>query len=241
MAVSMEKAIAHMYALRAKHVTYSMYGSRIGTDGTADCSGAVYVSLRAGGASNAGWVVNTESEHAWLVANGFQQVAANREWSAKRGDIFIWGRKGASGGAGGHTGIFISHTQIIHCNYAQNGVSIGNHDALWAADGQPYFYAYRYKGAPKVARKAKSGYYTEAEFAKAKNQFLLMLGPGSLTVFHDNILSKPSAVKLAKGSRIYAHKIYISPSGYTRFYVGGTNGQNIGWISGNKKYVKLGA
>lgn len=146
MAVNIEAAIAYMYKLRSQGVTYSMYGSRTGTDGTADCSGAVYAALRAGGASNAGWVLNTESMHNWLVANGFMRVADNSEWTAQRGDVFIWGKQGQSGGAGGHTGIFVDGSNIIHCNYGNNGVTVNNHDAYWAADGGPYFYAYRYAG-----------------------------------------------------------------------------------------------
>ncbi|MDQ6113110.1 peptidoglycan amidohydrolase family protein [Enterococcus gallinarum] len=45
-----------------------MSDSRTGTDGTADCSRAIYVCLRKAGASNAGWVLNTDSMHSWLGA-----------------------------------------------------------------------------------------------------------------------------------------------------------------------------
>lgn len=145
--VNIEAAISYMYHLRALGITYSMDGRRDGSEGTADCSGAVYTSLRAGGASNAGWVLNTESMHSWLIANGFRRVADNTEWDAQRGDVFIWGMIGYSGGAGGHTGIFVDHDNIIHCNYGNNGVTINNHDMYWAADGGPYFYAYRYVGS----------------------------------------------------------------------------------------------
>ncbi|MCI2172173.1 peptidoglycan amidohydrolase family protein [Schleiferilactobacillus perolens] len=144
MSFSIDAAIAYMYQLQKNGVTYSMDGSRTGTDGTADCSGAVYAALRAGGMPSAGYVLNTESMHNWLLANGWQRIADNSNWNAQRGDVFIWGKIGDSAGAGGHTGIFIDHDNIIHCNYAHNGVSINNHDAYWAADGCPYFYAYRY-------------------------------------------------------------------------------------------------
>ncbi|WP_367368283.1 peptidoglycan amidohydrolase family protein [Schleiferilactobacillus harbinensis] len=150
MPFSIDSAIAYMYQLQKAGVTYSMDGSRTGTDGTADCSGAVYAALRAGGMPSAGWVLNTESMHNWLLANGWQRVADNSDWNAQRGDVFIWGKIGQSGGAGGHTGIFIDHDNIIHCNYANNGVSINNHDAYWEADGEPYFYAYRYAGAQEA-------------------------------------------------------------------------------------------
>ncbi|KRM26513.1 hypothetical protein LH991_14015 [Schleiferilactobacillus harbinensis] len=146
MSVNIDSAIAYMYQLQRNGVTYSMDGSRTGSDGTADCSGAVYAALRAGGMPSAGYILNTESLHSWLLANGWKRVADDSDWNAQRGDVFIWGKLGDSGGAGGHTGIFIDHNNIIHCNYSHNGVSINNHDAYWAADGCPYFYAYRYEG-----------------------------------------------------------------------------------------------
>jgi hypothetical protein len=145
MSFSIDAAIAYMYQLQRASVTYSMDGSRVGTDGTADCSGAVYAALRAGGMPSAGYILNTESLHSWLLANGWKQVANDSDWNAQRGDVFIWGKIGQSDGAGGHTGIFVNHDDIIHCNYSHNGVSINNHDAYWVADGCPYFYAYRYE------------------------------------------------------------------------------------------------
>lgn len=146
MPFSIDSAISYMYQLQKNGITYSMDGSRVGTDGTADCSGAVYAALRTGGMPSAGYVLNTEGMHNWLLANGWQRVADNSDWNAQRGDVFIWGKIGESAGAGGHTGIFVDGQNIIHCNYAHNGVSVNNHDAYWAADGCPYFYAYRYAG-----------------------------------------------------------------------------------------------
>ena len=148
MAVDIEKAIRHMEWLKSKGVKYSMYGSRIGTDGTADCSGAIYSALRQGGATNAGWILNTDSMHAWLEKNGFKCIATNSNWEAKRGDVVIFGKRGASGGAAGHVVMFINHDQIIHCNYSRNGVTVDSE-----ASTCPYsmgWYVYRYQGpAPK--------------------------------------------------------------------------------------------
>ena len=145
MNVDINKAIAYMKDLKSKCVTYSMEGSRTGSDGTADCSGAVYSSIKYAGAKSAGWILNTESMHDWLVLNGFTCIACNFDWEAEKGDVFIWGERGFSSGAGGHTGIFINHDKIIHCNYAKNGVSIDDYYYSWVADGQPYFYIYRLK------------------------------------------------------------------------------------------------
>ena len=140
--IDINKAIDYMYQLKNRGVTYSMSGSRIGTDGTADCSGAVYISLVKGGATKYSYPVNTESEHAWLIANGFDLIAFNKEWNMQRGDVLIFGLKGQSAGAGGHTAIAVDHNNVIHCNYAHNGVTVNPESTM------PYnmgWYVYRYK------------------------------------------------------------------------------------------------
>ena len=148
MAINMETAINNMYALKNRGITYSMTGARTGADGTGDCSGTVYDSLRKAGASDAGWVLNTDSLHNWLVQNTFECIATNKEWTAKRGDVVIFGPKGASGGSAGHVVIFISNTQVIHCTYksaSANGIYVDNEAA-----GCPYsmgWYVYRLKGS----------------------------------------------------------------------------------------------
>ncbi|MEO5302904.1 peptidoglycan amidohydrolase family protein [Enterococcus cecorum] len=142
--IDINKAIDYMYQLKNRGITYSMSGSRIGTDGTADCSGAVYISLVKGGATKHSYPVNTESEHAWLIANGFELIAFNKEWNMQRGDVLIFGIKGQSAGAGGHTAIAVDHNNVIHCNYAHNGVSVNPETTMPYSMG---WYVYRYKGA----------------------------------------------------------------------------------------------
>ncbi|XBG73370.1 hypothetical protein V4S28_01720 [Enterococcus cecorum] len=44
--INMDTAIDYMYGLKAKNIRYSMDYSRTGVDGTGDCSGTVYASLR---------------------------------------------------------------------------------------------------------------------------------------------------------------------------------------------------
>ena len=83
--------------------------------------------------------------HDWLIKNGFKLIAENVDWDAKRGDIFIWGKKGQSTGAGGHTGIFVDSNNIIHCNYARNGITVDNYNQTAAASGWMYCYVYRLK------------------------------------------------------------------------------------------------
>ena len=153
MAVNIEAAIAWMSA-RAGKVTYSM-DYRNGP-GSYDCSSSVYYALMSAGAISAGWAVNTEYEHDWLIKNGYKLIAENQDWDAKRGDIFIWGRRGQSSGAGGHTGIFVDPDNIIHCNYANNSITINNYNQTAAASGWMYCYVYRLANQPTTSPSGKT-------------------------------------------------------------------------------------
>ncbi|CYU01393.1 holin [Streptococcus suis] len=148
MAANMEQAIAWMEARRGK-VTYSM-DYRNGPN-SYDCSSSVYFALMSAGAISAGWAVNTEYMHDWLIKNGFKLIAENSVFAAQRGDIFIWGRRGQSSGAGGHTGIFVDSNNIIHCNYARNGITVDNYLATARAAGNMYYYIYRPSGQSAVS------------------------------------------------------------------------------------------
>ncbi|HEM3586830.1 TPA: glucosaminidase domain-containing protein [Streptococcus suis] len=148
MAANMEQAIAWMEARRGK-VTYSM-DYRNGPN-SYDCSSSVYFALMSAGAISAGWAVNTEYMHDWLIKNGFKLIAENSVFAAQRGDIFIWGRRGQSSGAGGHTGIFVDSNNIIHCNYARNGITVDNYLATARASGNMYYYIYRPSGQSTVS------------------------------------------------------------------------------------------
>lgn len=130
--------------------TYSMYGSRNFSDGTCDCSGAVYYGLTNGGVKPLGYIPSTETMHQWLLDNNYKLIAENSEWKMQAQDVIIWGRKGESAGAGGHTGIAVDGQNWIECtawsgggNGAEGGVIISNHDSRWAMNGCPYFYVYR--------------------------------------------------------------------------------------------------
>ena len=148
MSLNIEQAIAWMEARRGK-VTYSM-DYRNGPN-SYDCSSAVYYALMAGGAISAGWAVNTEYEHDWLLKNAFNLIAENSAFAAKRGDIFIWGKRGQSVGAGGHTGIFVDSNNIIHCNYARNGITVDGYLDIARASGNKYYYIYRPHGQSTVS------------------------------------------------------------------------------------------
>ena len=176
MTINIENAIAWMKA-RQGRVSYSME-ERDGED-SYDCSSSVYYALRSAGAVSAGWAVNTEYMHDWLINNGYTLISENTPWDAQRGDVFIWGRKGASAGAGGHTGIFIDEDNIIHCNYRYDGISVNDHDDIWVYAGRPYYYIYRLANpnaqpeAPKKGwQKDDKGYwYARANGSYPKGQF----------------------------------------------------------------------
>ena len=176
MALNMEQAIAWMEARRGK-VTYSM-DFRNGPN-SYDCSSAIYYALLSAGAIPPGWVINTEYEHDWLLKIGFKLIAENSAFSAKRGDIFIWGKKGQSAGAGGHTGIFVDSNNIIHSNYARNGITVDGYLDVARASGNKYYYIYRPpaqstipsstagKSIDKLVQETLAGKYGNGEQRKA--------------------------------------------------------------------------
>ena len=71
-------------------------------------------------------------------------------------DVFIWGRRGQSAGAGGHTGIFVDPDNIIHCNYARNGITVNNYNQTAAASGWMYCYVYRLANQSSTSTAGKS-------------------------------------------------------------------------------------
>lgn len=153
MTVDTEKAIAWM-GLKEGRVSYSM-DYRNGPD-SYDCSSAICSALIYAGASNPGWLLNTEYMHDWLVQNGYELIAENVGWDSQRADIAIWGLRGQSAGAGGHVVMFIDADNIIHCNYARNNITIDNYNQTAAASGWMYSYVYRYAGTQSQPATSKS-------------------------------------------------------------------------------------
>ena len=143
--IDMNKAI-HFGKTMVGKISYSMYGSRYCTDGTCDCSGFVYRMLREGGGSNFGYIPSTETLHSYLIQNGFTLIAENKSWNMQKGDVVIWGKKGYSWGANGHTGICIDNQNWLECTAWKNlGCTIQNHDNRLAMNSYPYWYVYRLK------------------------------------------------------------------------------------------------
>lgn len=148
MAINIEAGLAVVQRF-VNNCSYSMYGSRYYTDGTCDCSGSVYRILRESGGFDYGYIPSTETLHDYLTKLGYGKIAENSDFPMQRGDIIIWGQKGYSAGAGGHTGIALDNQNWIECTGWKDTTIIANHDQRWVMAGCPYFYAYRLKSTPK--------------------------------------------------------------------------------------------
>lgn len=98
MAIDINKAINRGKKLKSQGITYSMRGSRDGSDGTADCSGFVYNCFRMAGASKYSIIPSTETMHDWLNKNNFKLISKNKKFNGKKGDVAIFGKKGQSAG-----------------------------------------------------------------------------------------------------------------------------------------------
>lgn len=147
-----EKALAWFYARKGR-VSYSME-NRNGPD-SYDCSSSVYHALKEAGLLPASyWIGNTDTLFDALEKNGWVRLPedVNGEADTQRGDIFIWGIRGNSGGALGHTGMFVDADNVINCRY-QAGIVIDNHDWLWSASDCPPYAFYRYVGKPQEAKR----------------------------------------------------------------------------------------
>ena len=173
---------------REGKVTYSQdAGSRKGPL-QYDCSSAIYMALVAGGAGKTAgdYPVSTETEHEWLLQNGFNKVYEGK-WGdkgdvkeVKKGDIIIWGTKGSSGGDLGHTMIMSDNETIIHSSAGHNGIARDTYSKYRdeATDHQTV-YVYRYSGSTNFSEddvekietkcKPKCAYNDSSERVKGTN------------------------------------------------------------------------
>lgn len=145
----MDKVI-EWFQQRQGRVSYSMI-NRNGAS-SYDCSSSIYHALiYAGILPQSFRIGNTETMFIDLPKFGFQRIEAdgNGFIPTQRGDIFIWGKQGYTRGANGHTGIFLNPNDIIHCNYAYNGIHTDNHDDLARLNNTQYLTIFRYIGKPQ--------------------------------------------------------------------------------------------
>lgn len=139
----METAI-NWFQARKGNVYYSMV-ERNGPS-SYDCSSAVYRALiEDGDFPSTIYIGNTDSLFGDLERHGFTALPedASGHIDSQRGDVFIWGTRGQSTGALGHTGIFIDANNIIHCSSGYNGIAVSDHDWLWSINGRPPVTIYR--------------------------------------------------------------------------------------------------
>lgn len=109
---------------------YVMGGGRIGKEAsyqssTDDCSSFTFKCGKVGGfIPESMW--NGSTEDLFKLARQGKYLKEIPYKDVRRGDIFVKGREGGSGGAYGHTGLFTRKGEIIHCNYGNNTVTTNN-------------------------------------------------------------------------------------------------------------------
>lgn len=153
-----------------------------------DCSSSIYMALVEGGAGKTAgdYPVSTDTEHEWLLQNGFTKVYEGK-WGdkgdvkeVKKGDVIIWGTKGSSGGDLGHTMIMYDNETIIHSSAGHNGIARDTYSKYRdeATDHQTV-YVYRYSGSTNFSEddvekvetkcKPKCAYNGSSERVKGTN------------------------------------------------------------------------
>lgn len=153
MSVDLNKLVG-WYDRHVGELTYSMIGSRNGTDGTADCSGSTTQAVYEAGGIKYDRLYSTVKLGDYLAKNGFKRIAQNQDWDGQRGDIILmsWGSSMAtSGGAGGHVGVLKDGSTFISTDFwtgGQDNTAVSEHN--WndyynteVANGLQYVEAWR--------------------------------------------------------------------------------------------------
>lgn len=146
--------LINWFESRRGKLTYSMYGSRNGSDGTADCSGSISQALKEAGVNIIG-LPSTVTLGSQLAKNGFYRVSKNTDWDGQRGDIILmsWGADmSQSGGAGGHVGVLEDANTFISVDYStggQRGTAVSSHnwDSYYYSTKPKYVEAWRFSGS----------------------------------------------------------------------------------------------
>lgn len=107
------------FQARKGRVRYSMY-SRMGPN-SYDCSSAVHFAAKHAGLLPSNHYIGSTETLFGMKGKYLDEISRA---DIRYGDIFVAGRQGASGGAGGHTGAVLDKNRIIHCNYGSNGIAI---------------------------------------------------------------------------------------------------------------------
>lgn len=167
--MSVQQSIVNWFVNHRGKLTYSMYGSRNGSDGTADCSGSISQALKEAGIAIQG-LPSTVTLGQQLANNGFYRVSRNQDWEALTGDIILmsWGADmSTSGGAGGHVGVMMDSVNFISCDYSTKGapgqaISTYPWNDYYAANKPAYIEVWRYAdSAPQTNNKANTAVVTQ--------------------------------------------------------------------------------
>lgn len=133
------------FQARKGRVRYSMY-SRMGPS-SYDCSSAVHFAAKHAGLLPSNHYIGSTETLFGMKGKYLDEISRS---DIRYGDIFVAGRQGASGGAGGHTGAVLDKNRIIHCNYGSNGIAITPINGY--TGGPPVrFFRWRNSGAGTVS------------------------------------------------------------------------------------------
>ena len=181
--MSVPQSIVNWFVIHRNLLTYSMFGSRNGSDGTADCSGSMSQALKDAGIPIQG-LPSTVTLGKQLANNGFYRVSVNQNWDAITGDIVMmsWGADmSQSGGAGGHVGVMMDDTYFISCDYSTQGapgqaINTYSWNDYYAANKPYYIEVWRYSdnatqtnNQPNIALTPQQKAYYEANDVRFVN------------------------------------------------------------------------
>ena len=211
--MSVQQSIVNWFVNHRGKLTYSMFGSRNGSDGTADCSGSISQALKEAGIGIQG-LPSTVTLGQQLAKNGFYRVSINQDWDALTGDIVMmsWGADmSQSGGAGGHVGVMMDSVNFISCDYSTQGapgqaINTYSWNDYYAANKPYYIEVWRYSdNAPQT-----------------NNQPNIALTPQQKAYYEAN------DVRFVNG--IYQIKCdYLAPIGFN-FYDNGVPVDMVNWV-----------
>ncbi|CEN27979.1 peptidoglycan amidohydrolase family protein [Lactococcus piscium] len=174
-------AVVGWFDNRKGMLTYSMYGSRNGSDGTADCSGSITQAMKDAGATKYAYLYSTVTLASYLSENGYVRISVNQSWDAQRGDIVLmsWGPgMQYSGGAGGHVGVMKDSNVFISVDYwtgGQAGTAVSEHnwDTYYSVQKPQYIEVWRQDGQsqPTPAKPDQQASSAIQQFQSAGNEF----------------------------------------------------------------------
>ena len=144
---------------RIGELTYSMEGSRNGSDGTADCSGSVSQALIEASGVNEG-LLSTVSLAGYLQRLGYQKVYSGPTAGAdgiQDGDIILMSATddmAGSGGSGGHVGVIHQGSNFISCTATRwtDGATFVEGQAIQSAPWEQYKNVTRLKAHSEIWR-----------------------------------------------------------------------------------------